>query len=204
MELALTGELASLDRIDPNLRKHLVNKGRDHAFVAASVSPADGGLLTGEFRVDGMGLKGNAVLDRSLARHFSERCYLAQSTLGRLLEIYQPKDVAAAASPLTRFVKELLGLDALDALISGLHDAGDVRRLRGGANTYWEVRDRLPIIQQEVDRLAGEVSKARVVQDCGRSFQVPLAGPGGEAGPRLARLPDSNDLRSRTEALGAT
>lgn len=161
MELALTGELASLDRIDPNLRKHLVNKGRDQAFVAASVSPADGALLTGEFRVDGMGLKGNAVLDKSLARHFSERCYLAQSTLGRLLEIYQPKDVAAAASPLTRFVKELLGLDALDALISGLRDAGDVRRLRGGANAYWEVRDRLPIVQQELDRLAGEVSKAR-------------------------------------------
>ena len=161
MELALTGELASLDRIDPNLRKHLVNKGRDQAFVSASVCASDNAMLTGEFRVDGMGPKGNALLDKSLARHFSERCYLAQSTLGRLLEIYQPKDVAAAASPLTRFVKELLGLDALDALINGLHDAGDVRRLRGGANTYWEVRDRLPIVQQEVDRLAGEVSKAR-------------------------------------------
>jgi len=161
MELALTGELASLDRIDPNLRKHLVNKGRDQAFVSASVCAADSTMLTGEFLVDGMGLKGNPLLDKSLARHFSERCYLAQSTLGRLLEIYQPKDVAAAASPLTRFVKELLGLDALDALINGLHDAGDVRRLRGGANTYWEVRDRLPIVQQEVDRLAGEVSKAR-------------------------------------------
>jgi exonuclease SbcC len=161
LELALTGELASLDRIDPNLRKHLVNKGRDQAFVAASVSPADGAMLTGEFRIDGTGPKGNAALDKTLARHYSERCYLAQSTLGRLLEIYHPKDVAAAASPLTRFVKELLGLDALDALISGLHDAGDVRRLRGGANTYWEVRDRLPIVQQEVDRLAGEIAKAR-------------------------------------------
>lgn len=161
MELALTGELASLERIDPSLRKHLVHKGCDQAFVAASVSTADGAMLTGEFRVDGMGPKGKSALDKNLARHFSERCYLAQSTLGRLLEIYQPKDVAAAASPLTRFVKELLGLDALDALISGLHDAGDVRRLRGGANAYWEVRDRLPIVQQELDRLAGEVSKAR-------------------------------------------
>ncbi|PZQ78232.1 DNA replication and repair protein RecF [Xylophilus ampelinus] len=161
MELALTGELASLDRIDPNLRKHLVNKGRDHAFVSASVCAADGAMTTGEFRVDSLGPKGNAVLDRNLARHFSERCYLAQSTLGRLLEIYQPKDVAAAASPLTRFVKELLGLDALDALIDGLYDAGDVRRLRGRANMYWEVRDRLPMVQKEMDRLAGEVSKAR-------------------------------------------
>ncbi len=161
MELALTGELASLDRIDPNLRKHLVNKGRDHAFVSASVCAADGAITTGEFRVNSFGPKGSAVLDRNLARHFSERCYLAQSTLGRLLEIYQPKDVAAAASPLTRFVKELLGLDALDALIDGLYDAGDVRRLRGRANMYWEVRDRLPIVQKEMDRLADEVSRAR-------------------------------------------
>lgn len=161
LELALTGQLASLDRIDPNLRKHLVNKGRNEAFVSASVSAADSQMVTGAFRVDGLGPKGNAVLDQHLIKHFSERCYLAQSTLGRLLEIYQPKDIAAAASPLTRFVKELLGLDALDALINGLHDAGDVRRLRGGANMYWEVRDRLPIVQQEVDRLASEASKAR-------------------------------------------
>lgn len=161
MELALTGQLASLDRIDPNLRKHLVHKGRDDAFVSASVCAADGAILASEFRIDGLGPKGTAVLDEHLSKHFSERCYLAQSTLGRLLEIYQPTNVTAAASPLTRFVKELLGLDALDALIKGLHDAGNVRRLRGRSNMYWEVRDRLPIVQQEVDRLAGEVSKAR-------------------------------------------
>ena len=161
MELALTGQLASLDRIDSNLSRHLVNKGREQAYVAASVYAADSAMLSGEFKVDSFGRKGNALLDQQLARHFSERCYLAQSTLGRLLEIYQPKDVAAAASPLTRFVKELLGLDALDALINGLHDAGDVRRLRNGASLYWEVRDRLPIVQQEVERLADEVSKAR-------------------------------------------
>lgn len=158
MELAMTGQLASLDRIDPNLRRHLVNKGCNDAFVSASTYGPDGATSSAEFRIDATGPKGTALLSLELARHFSERCYLAQSTLGRLLEIYQPTDVAAAASPLTRFVKELLGLDALDALIDGLHDAGDVRRLRGRANLYWEVRDRLPIVQQELDRLARESS----------------------------------------------
>jgi len=51
LELALTGQLASLDRIDPNLRKHLVNKGRNEAFVSASVSAADSQMVTGAFRV---------------------------------------------------------------------------------------------------------------------------------------------------------
>ena len=158
MELAMTGQLASLDRIDPNLRRHLVNRGCSDAFVSASRLGEDSGMSSGEFRIDATGPKGTALLPPHLARHFSERCYLAQSTLGRLLELYQPRDVAATASPLTRFVKELLGLDALDALIDGLHDAGDVRRLRGHANMYWEVRDRLPIVQQELGRLARESS----------------------------------------------
>lgn len=165
MELALTGQLPSLDRVDANLRKHLVNKGRAEGFVAATACAEDGTVLHGEFIINNSGLKGTALLDQQLSRHFSERCYLAQSTLGRLLEIYQPKDVAAAASPLTRFVKELLGLDALDALVNGLYDAGDVRRLRGGASHYWEVRDRVPIVEQEVGRLAGEVSKIRAQAD---------------------------------------
>jgi exonuclease SbcC len=158
MELALTGQLSSLDRMDANVRRHLIHKGAEDAYVAASACGLEGEISAGEFRINGNGPKGAALLAPQLARHYSERCYLAQSTLGRLLEIYQSKDIAAAASPLTRFVRELLGLDALDALIDGLHDAGDVRRLRGGANLYWEVRDRLPSVQQEMHRLAKELA----------------------------------------------
>lgn len=158
MELALTGQISSLDRMDANLRRHLVHKGADEAYVSVSTRGMGSAAAAGEFRINGVGPKGNPALTPQLARHYSERCYLAQSTLSRLLEIYQPKDVAAGTSPLTRFVKELLGLDALDALIDGLHDAGDVRRLRGGANLYWEVRERLPNVQAELDKLARDVS----------------------------------------------
>ena len=156
MELALTGQLSSLDRMDANLPRHLVHRGAGEAYVSVSASGA--GTSSGEFRINSSGSKGNSALTPQLARHYSERCYLAQSTLSRLLEIYQPKDVAAGASPLTRFVKELLGLDALDALIDGLRDAGDVRRLRGGATLYWEVRDRLPNIQAELDKLSRDIA----------------------------------------------
>jgi exonuclease SbcC len=46
--------------------------------------------------------------------------------LGRLLELYEksPKDGEA---PLTEFVKDLLGIDELDAVMEGLHPVGDKR-----------------------------------------------------------------------------
>ena len=63
------------------------------------------------------------------ARYFSERCYLAQATLGRLLEIYEGKDVGQD-SALVRFVNDVLGLDALENLIEGLKQAKDIRNTR--------------------------------------------------------------------------
>ena len=80
-------------------------------------------------------IEGSSIFEGDIARFFSERCYLAQSTLGRLLEIYQnakPREDL----PLTRFVKDLLGLDQLDALIEGLHPVGDIRNIRRLAPEY--------------------------------------------------------------------
>jgi len=54
---------------------------------------------------------------------------LAQSTLGRLLDIYQQSD-GGKESSLTRFVKDLLGIDILETLIAGLHHTTDKRRLK--------------------------------------------------------------------------
>src|SRR5204863_4708565 len=84
------------------------------------------------------------------------RCYLAQATLGRLLEIYEHQE-RRTDSPLTRFVKELLGLESLDALIDGLHSVGDVRRLRATAPLYWASR-------AEMRRVEANVALARAVE----------------------------------------
>jgi len=160
MELGLTGNLASLSRLDPQLREHLVHK--EAVSKKASVSIGVHGLgvefPAGHFDIHGHKFTGKAGLDPILTRHFSERCYLAQSTLARLLEFYEDK--SANGTALTRFVKELLGLDALDALIDGLHDAGDVRRLRGHAVSFWDMRDQLPSLDDELSRLAKELTAA--------------------------------------------
>lgn len=160
MELGLTGNLASLSRLDPQFQEHLVHK--EAVSKKGSVSIGVHGLgvefPAGHFDIHGHKFTGKAALDPVLTRHFSERCYLAQSTLTRLLEFYEDKSVNGTA--LTRFVKELLGLDALDALIAGLYDAGDVRRLRGHAVSFWDMREQLPSLDDELSRLAKELTAA--------------------------------------------
>lgn len=152
IELALTGRLSALDR------EHLVHKQATDASISLTVDGLTNEPSVTEFTIKDGVIKGAPFLTPLLARHYSERCYLAQSTLSRLLDIYQTKDAATSTSPLTLFVKELLGLDSLDNLIDGLHDAGDVRRLRGGSNRYWEVRDQLPNLEAEIARVTRELA----------------------------------------------
>lgn len=158
MELGLTGNLASLSRLDSQLREHLVHKEAvsRRASVAIGVHGLGVDFPAGHFDIHGNRFAGKPALDSVLTRHFSERCYLAQSTLTRLLEFYEDK--GANGTALTRFVKELLELDALDALIDGLHDAGDVRRLRGNAVSFWDLREQLPSLDDELSRLASELN----------------------------------------------
>jgi exonuclease SbcC len=59
-------------------------------------------------------------LDLTKAMLFSERCYLSQNRLSRLLEIYQASG-KGSEQHLVRFARELLGLDLLENLIDGLY-----------------------------------------------------------------------------------
>jgi DNA repair protein SbcC/Rad50 len=140
IEFGLTGAVASFGRFDPGYFAHLPHK-RSPAGKCRVLIEVDG-LATNSAEVigDGKGIIGNGLLSGPLARFFTERCYLPQAALGRLLEIYEHQDGRRSDSPLTRFVKELLGLEALDALIDGLHASGDVRRLREKAPNFWSAR----------------------------------------------------------------
>lgn len=160
IELGLTGNLVSLSRLDPQFQKHLVHKEAVSKIGSVSIGVHGLGVEfpAGRFDIHGHKFTGKAALDPILTRHFSERCYLPQSTLTRLLEFYEDK--SANGTALTRFVKELLGLDALDALIDGLYDAGDVRRLRGRAVSFWDMREQLPSLDDELSRLAKELTSA--------------------------------------------
>jgi exonuclease SbcC len=67
-----------------------------------------------------------------------------------LLEIYQHKDTRRSDSPLTLFVKDLLGLDQLDALVEGLYAAGDIRRLRQAVPEYRQLEEMSRAIENEL------------------------------------------------------
>jgi DNA repair protein SbcC/Rad50 len=132
LELAMTGDVATMRREDSDFPKYLVHEGAERAEVQLITGGgrADADALGGSIAVIDGQITGRALLDRLDAGFFAERCYLAQSVLSRLLEIYQHAD-PQSDSHLTHFVKDLLGLDQLDALVDGLHAAGDIRRTRG-------------------------------------------------------------------------
>lgn len=150
IELALAGEIPSLGRVESDYRAHLVHKKAKTAKVALAVSGGVNGSDTTELSIADGAIVGRALLQKSSARFYSERCYLAQSALGRLLEIYQHKDTRQSDSPLTQFVKDLLGLDQLEAIIDGLHASGDVRRLRGPVPRYAEVRGDMQATENQI------------------------------------------------------
>lgn len=155
IELALTGQVLSLQRVDPGYTSHLVHKGAEKAQVGIQVEglPQKGATVS----IQQGAIAGNPLLGAEHARFYSERCFLAQSSLGRLLELYQDS-ARRSDSALTRFVKDLLGLDHLDAIVDGLHDAGDIRRLRNSVPGYAETRDRIPEVEGELTRLRAELA----------------------------------------------
>jgi len=134
LELALTGQVEGVDRAE---REHLVHRGAKRGRVELKTDNAIVAL-----DLERSSIEGKALLDRADARFFTERCYLAQRTLGRLLELYE-RPSAGGESPLTMFVKELLGLDELDALLGGLHPVGDKRRVRQLVPEYRDAEDEL-------------------------------------------------------------
>lgn len=152
IELALTGAVPSMSRAEPDYLAYLPHKDRPFGEVRLEVTQADGSLRSCEIKVTTAGVTGTPILKGLEASFFSERSFLAQSTLGRLLEIYQHSD-KKSDSPLTRFVKELLGLDRMEAIIGGLHSAGNIARLKIPVPAYGNVRDEIPRTERALDEL---------------------------------------------------
>ena len=160
IELALTGAVPSLSRAEPDYLSYLPHRARPFGRVQLDVAGPGGTTLTGDIKVTTQGVTGHPILGEADAAFFSERSYLAQSTLGRLLEIYQHTE-RRSQSPLTRFVKELLGLDRMEAIINGLGSAGHIARLRGPVPAYGTIREDIPRQEKvllEIDRETHEAS----------------------------------------------
>ena len=78
------------------------------ASITVKVNSAEG-ELSKELRIQDAIVFGEPLFTPSDSSFFSERCYLAQSTMNRLLELYQGKESKKSDSALTKFVKDLLG-----------------------------------------------------------------------------------------------
>lgn len=130
LELALTGEIRSMARQSDRYRAHLPHLGHNYATVRVDVAEhLAGSAFRAPLTVNGDRLEGDSALDDAAATFYSERCYLDQSSLGRLLELYQARE-GNEQTALEKFVNELLGLEQLDALRNGLSDASDFRLLK--------------------------------------------------------------------------
>jgi exonuclease SbcC len=149
LELALTGHVPALERVDPTYASQLLHFGAEKGSVLVSVQQTEGEPLEIKVNVGPKGPSVAAGLSPPLAKFFNERCFLAQSSLSQLLTIYEGSG-SDLESPLSKFVNELLGLDRLDALEMGLARAGDLRNARKLVPTYLA-------IERERARLAAEV-----------------------------------------------
>lgn len=130
LELAITGTIPSMHRSDAAYWQHLVHKDASEASITLRTTGEDRPVYGTRFESGQRPRPASGLpFGPDLAAFYSERCYLPQSRLGRLLDVYQHTE-ADADSALTRYVKDLLGLDHFDALIDGLHATGDIRNLR--------------------------------------------------------------------------
>ena len=127
IELALTGQVQSLLRADPNYERQLLHRSAAEGSVVLRTLNATEQTFSAALTSTGAG-PGNALAE-PLAAFFRERAFLPQSLLGQLLQIYQDAG-NNAGSPLAQFVGKLLGLDRLDALEAGLKPLIDVRNVR--------------------------------------------------------------------------
>ena len=158
LELALTGDISSMRRDDPHFAQHLVHEGATDAKLSITTRDRtkDSG---GTYTISNGIMTGEPYLEPSDRKFFGERCYLAQSMLGRLLEIYQNSSVEDGESALIQFVKDLLGLNQLDALVEGLRDAGDRRRTRNLVPEYRAFETRVKRTDNDIGQLNLELSQ---------------------------------------------
>lgn len=198
IELGLTGEVPSLARVDPEYVRHMVHKEAKESRIQLNVDGLSPSRAIADLRVSRTEIVGAPLLGGTMSRFYSERCFLAQATLGRLLELYEDKDARKSDSRLTKFVKDLLGLDHLDALIDGLHDAGDVRRLRTTVPAFWEAKESIPALSRDLERLLLDLD---AIADAESTAMATVAEALGLLEIEPGELTDFTALRKRLDGM---
>ena len=138
IELALTGNVQSLQRADPLYREQLLHRSAEKGRILLATT-LDGTDKNFEAALDAEGAMALGALSVQRETFFSERAYLPQSLLSQLIQIYQESG-SDMDSPLAKFVGKLLDLDRLDALEAGLQPLADVRNVRK-ITSAWSVAE---------------------------------------------------------------
>lgn len=160
IELALTGGVDAMHLADENYLKHLIHHNTKNSNIGIEVRGEFG--VRHEINISKSKITGEGYLDSDISRFFSERCYLAQATLGRLLDIYQ-KAEKNQESALSRFVNDLLGLDVLESLIEGLFPARNLRDIKKLIPEYDELALRIKKLESRDKEKQESLDQLRLV-----------------------------------------
>ena len=161
LEIALTGEIRSMHRVDNRYLSHLPFQGHDYATLHVTISDSVAASLQSiTMTVGGDHIDGAPALRPDAIQFFTERCYLDQTSLGRLLEFYQYRE-EKRESALAHFVNELLGLEQLDALRAGLHPATHLARLKTLCPALAEADSEAHRLETELSQVAIRLDAAR-------------------------------------------
>lgn len=195
LELGLTGSVPSLERADKGYRRQLANYTTGTGTISLRVDGLPDDFQDVDLKLGRSTSKTPGGLSEQAARFYSERCYLAQTTLSQLLAIYGGDDTSID-TPLSQFAAELLGLDRLDALQRGLQPARDARNLRPLVPTYRTLEDRRTALAQEVANASGAATSLRSSCEALVRQIAELGGVGDDAnedaiGKALSELDDS-------------
>jgi exonuclease SbcC len=157
LELALTGNARSLGYEPSADLSALIHLGQPMGRVAVELT--DG--RTGERQLSrSNGSRGAAALGESDSDFYRERCFLPQTYLGRLLEMYTDSS-GSDGGPLIEFVKQICGVDEFESLEIGVKSSADERLARRDSAAW---RAAHSVDQQHlrtIERLAQRVDAAK-------------------------------------------
>lgn len=184
IEFALTGTVLDLCTYTEDYPRCLKNvQWESQVAVKVNVATENQQEATIARYLDGRSVTASreTKLTKEESRFFAERCYLSQSRLSRLLELYQATDKDNPEQLLVRFVRELLGLDLLENITAGLYEAADVRRLENACANLTQLKHEQSISEGAVRdlnfQLAGKTTLLQISTQKAKPLVVEIGDP---------------------------
>lgn len=215
LEFALTGEVSDLRAFNNDYPRCLRHHGAtENSTASIRFLDAEGleKTVTHAVAAGGSTPRSATNFPPEDKRFFVDRCYLSQSSLSRLLENYQACDKEQPEQPLVRFVRELLGLDLLEHLTVGLHEAGNITRIEKNVPPLREAREAEVRTTEQFREIGARRPGLAAAWNAALSELQQIAGQVGDVAPeapwdfagimvRLKALDESGNDRATSEHL---